>query len=119
MEQGVGLFLILEVVMPMNDPLREAFTREVTLLEKQHGRKLVSPTATWALKKGRSEGRLEGRVEGQREALRTVLEARFGEVPENLEAELPTGQDLDVLVRRAATVASLEEFLAQLPRRRT
>lgn len=87
-------------------------------MEKQHGRKLVSPTATWALKKGRSEGRLEGRVEGQREALRTVLEARFGEVPDHLKTDLPTGQNLDALVRRAATVASLEEFLAQLPRKK-
>lgn len=110
-EQIDGLFDILEVMMPMNDKLSEIFTREVTLLEKQHARRLVTPTEIRALKKGRQEGR----VEAQCAAIRTVLEARFGEVPEHLEAALPTGQDLDALVRHAATAANLEEFLALLP----
>lgn len=74
-------------------------------MERQHTVKLVTPTEVRAVKKG------------QRSALRTIILARFGEVPAGLERALEavtSGKALDRLIRQAATVGSASEFMELL-----
>ena len=44
-----------------------------------------------------NEGKLEGKIEGKIEAIYTVIESRFGSVPEGLSAKLAQIRDLDRL----------------------
>lgn len=51
----------------------------------------------------------DGKIEGKREALRTILQERFGAVPQNVEQRIASAsaEQLDVLIKRAVTVESL------------
>jgi hypothetical protein len=54
----------------------------------------------------------ERMAEGKRQILRTVLQARFGALPEAVEHRLAAADadQLDALASRAAIVASLDEL---------
>jgi hypothetical protein len=54
----------------------------------------------------------QGEIEGQRRALRTFLQGRFGTLPEAVEQRIAAAnaEQLDVLIGRAAVVASLDEL---------
>ena len=58
----------------------------------------------------------EGRQEGLRTSILSVLESRFGAVPGNLDEQLIllTPEQLQSLLRQAATCGTLEEFITQL-----
>lgn len=58
----------------------------------------------------RAEGRKEGRVEGRVEVLRTLLEARFGRLPEDVGRRLAAAslEQLDRYARRVVTASSLD-----------
>ncbi len=63
-------------------------------------------------------GQEKGRQEGLQGAILGVLEARFGEIPEPLTKAILVVLDptaLEALTRKAATIASLDEFQAALP----
>jgi hypothetical protein len=63
------------------------------------------------------EGREEGRLEQTKESIQTILQARFGEEPQNLQTALSGTNDIDTLkrwLRSAATAASLDEFRAAM-----
>lgn len=66
---------------------------------------------------GREQGLGEGQVQGQRVALRTVIEARFGPVPEALSHAIERVDPgaLAELIRSAATTESLEAFGRLVP----
>jgi flagellar biosynthesis/type III secretory pathway protein FliH len=75
------------------------------------------------LRQGRQEGRQEGRQQGQIEAARDavieILEARFKKIPAGLKRTLKALDDrkqLKLLLRQAATVATLKDFERRLPR---
>ena len=61
-------------------------------------------------------GREEGHKEGQANALKVVLEARFQPLSLDLSRKLDSlsAQQLQPLLPLAATVESLEEFVAQM-----
>ena len=62
-------------------------------------------------------GLAEGNAYGKVDAIRQVLRARFGDVPEALDAAILARRDqvgLDRLVEAAARCASLDEFRATL-----
>jgi predicted transposase YdaD len=69
------------------------------------------------LNEGREEGREEGLENGQRRSLLTVLEAQFGEIPDDLVQQVAGITDidqLDLLVRSAVTDRSLKAFLKRI-----
>jgi len=72
------------------------------------------------LEKERKEGRLEGAIERARNDILEILEARFGDVPEDIKEAVEKITDLKKLssiVRKSATVKDfdeLREFLKQL-----
>lgn len=60
----------------------------------------------------------EGRAEGMVQAIRQFLRAKFGDVPEALDATILARRDqagLDLLLDAAVRCASLDELRAQLP----
>src|SRR2546430_16329259 len=59
-----------------------------------------------------ARGEIEGRIEGKREALRTVLQGRFGTLPEAVEQRIAAADvdQLDAFIGRAATVARPDEL---------
>lgn len=60
----------------------------------------------------------EGKAEGKVDAIRQFLRARFGDVPEALDAAILGRRDhpgLDLLLDAAARCTSLDDFRAQLP----
>jgi hypothetical protein len=76
---------------------------------------LVSPLARTYAAKGHAEGHAEGVVEGRAEAVLAFLDARGIEVPDPLRDRITTCNDLhqlDVWIRRAATVASIDDLFA-------
>jgi len=59
-----------------------------------------------------ARGEATGEIRGKRQAVRTVLQARFGSLPEAVEQRIAAADadQLDTLVSRAATVASPDEL---------
>ena len=59
-----------------------------------------------------AQGVAQGEIEGQRRALRTFLQGRFGTLPEAVEQRIAAAnaEQLDVLIGRAAIVASPDEL---------
>jgi hypothetical protein len=59
-----------------------------------------------------ARGETTGEIRGKRGALRTVLQARFGSLPEAVEQRIAAADadQLDALIGRAATVASPDEL---------
>ena len=69
------------------------------------------------LAKGKAEGKIEGRGEAAAEAIKTVLAARFGEVPAELLARIDVVNNLATLQQltvAAATATSLDDFTVHL-----
>jgi len=67
---------------------------------------------------GKAEGKIEGRGEGAAGVIKTVLVARFGEVPAELLARIDAVSalaTLQQLAAAAATATSIEDFAAHLP----
>ena len=65
------------------------------------------------LEEGRIKGRLEGRLEEKRNDILEILEARFGDVPEDIKEAIGKISDLkklSILVRKSAVVRNIEEF---------
>jgi hypothetical protein len=63
----------------------------------------------------RADGKAEGKAEGKRESVLSVLEVRFGDVPEALVHAVNAVTDVELLsglLREAAAVESLEAFEA-------
>jgi len=60
--------------------------------------------------RGEAWGKTQGKLEGKREALRAFLETRFGALPVSLRQRIDTvdTDQLDALLRRAATIESLD-----------
>lgn len=86
------------------------FRAELDTIEPEEQETIMRITNSW-----KEEGRTEGRVEGQIEALKTVLEARFGTLPERLKDRLgDVSSAFEKLVAKAATTSSLEAFAREL-----
>ena len=106
----VDLFRFLDLVMVLGPKLEEQF--EVTLAEYEE---------EWQMpflcnRERRAMDR--GHEQAAREALIDVLDVRFGETPPHIEEQLRELDDPSVLrrlLRRAASVESLEEFERELP----
>lgn len=112
--------------MAMTDDLYREFEAGVTLLEEELKVSLITRSELKGMKKGleqgreqgqeqgREQGREQGLLQGRRKAIVDVAEARFGSLPEGLEAALQDVSDEDALARLtrlAACVASAEDLL--------
>lgn len=108
-----GLFHVLEAMMTMTDDVYRAFEANVARMEEEYGVKLI----TRSERKGMLKGREEGLQEGRRRSILSVVEARFGEVPEGLVESLGKVTDPEVLerlTRLAATVVNASDLMGEL-----
>ena len=64
-------------------------------------------------KRGKKEGRLEGLLEAKRDAIYEILEARFGDVPEDIKEAIGKITDLKKLSephKKSVFVKNFDEF---------
>lgn len=87
-------------------------------IEEERNVRVLTQSEELALEEGRVEGREEGRDEGRIETLLALVEARFGTLPESLEARLHgiSADGLRGLVRTAVSARDLPAFLKELDR---
>lgn len=113
---GRSLRLFGGTVLPADD-LHRILGEGPEMIDSTVIAEYVEQTRAAALAQGQLLGLQEGRLAGLREGILTVLEARFGPVPAALASQL--GQLTDVAAataqhRRAAVIASLDEFAQEL-----
>jgi hypothetical protein len=107
-----SLFLLvnlIETYFPVLEVERERYLR---LVSREEYRKVQEVELTWA-DKLRQEGREEGVVQGKRQTLKRLLAARFGVLPNRVEASidaLASGEELDGYLDRVLTAGSVEEL---------
>jgi hypothetical protein len=107
-----SLFLLvnlIETYFPVLEVERERYLR---LVSREEYRKVQEVELTWA-DKLRQEGREEGVVQGKRQTLKRLLAARFGVLPNRVEASidaLDSGEELDGYLDRVLTAGSVEEL---------
>jgi predicted transposase YdaD len=96
---------------------RERYRR---LISREEYRKVQEVELTWADKlrqegreEGREEGLQEGLVQGKRQTLKRLLAAKFGALPNRVEASidaLASAEELDGYLDRVLTAGSVEEL---------
>jgi len=67
--------------------------------------------------KGKNEGKIEGKIEGMIEMLFELVEARFGEVPDDLRSRLGVlkgHEEIKRAMRKAISAETIEEYMARL-----
>jgi predicted transposase YdaD len=76
-----------------------------------------SVTVQWLMERGAEKGVVKGLLDARRDAVVSVLESRFGAVDEGLQSRIHgilDAEELQKLLRWAASAASLEAFLEAL-----
>ena len=111
-----SLFDFIEWVMRLPEELEDKYEDEIER-ESEEGKdnamELMSPRRKRDIGIGRTEGKLEGKLEALRMAVLEVLQARFTSSPEVLEVkvrQIESPNELQNLLKAAATVATLQEF---------
>jgi hypothetical protein len=104
---------------------QKEFNASVTALPAKETEGVMEIVTSWmreglreGLRQGRREGKQEGQIEAAREDLIEILEARFKKIPLGLKRKLKALDDrkeLKLLLRQAATVATLKDFERRLP----
>ena len=100
---------LIETYLPVPEGARERYRR---LVSRKEYRKVQEVELTWA-EKLRQEGREEGLVEGKRQTLKRLLAAKFGALPNRVEASidaLASAEELDGYLDRVLTAGSLEKL---------
>ncbi|MBN9693006.1 MAG: transposase [Verrucomicrobia bacterium] len=107
------LLRLTDWFLPLSE--REEITLRQQLLEQTPDKTM--PFVTTLERLARQEGREEGREEGLREAIRDVVLARFGQVPEEVGAQLEQCHQAGILRqwhRHALAATDLAAFTAEL-----
>jgi len=91
--------------------LQSGLMRDINEMERRCEMPYMNPFEVRGLKEGRKAGRKEGRMEGRVEIVASILEARFGALPEDARARLAraSGKSLAAWARAAIDAATLDE----------
>jgi hypothetical protein len=87
--------------------------KERDLIERENSMPYLSGFERRAIVRGLEQGLEQGSLKASQKKLLTILEARFGVVPDALTTLIRTLQEeavLNALIRRAATATTLAEF---------
>ena len=109
------LLRLTDWFLPLSEPEEITFRQELLELTPQK----TMPFVTSFERLARQEGRQEGREEGLREAIRDVVQARFGLIPEEVEAQLEQCHQAATLrqwLQQALAATDLAAFTAELLR---
>lgn len=95
--------------LQLDEQEEEQFRDEFSKISPEEQDEMLKYTTSW---------HEAGRKEGREEALQVFLQARFETIPTELSRRLQalTASQVEALLPKAATVASLEDFIAQIPR---
>jgi len=107
---------VLRYIFGVSNEQPEVLLEKLERLKQESLKETAMTVAEYLHDKGLERGLERGRVEGQRRSILGILSARFGEVPEGLEAELGEIEELERLewlLREAAIAQDLAAFLGK------
>lgn len=110
-------FRLIDWVLLLSPTLEQAFKVQLHQIEEEKRMPYITSIERLALEEGREEGREKGLEEGLEKSLKVILEARFCALPNDVAKRLEalSAEQLEALLREAATAGSLEEFTTKLP----
>ncbi|MBI4594838.1 MAG: hypothetical protein HY730_00490 [Candidatus Tectomicrobia bacterium] len=119
------IFRFIDWLMVLPKDLVNSFTEALRQFEKEKKMRYVTSIERQGMEKGMKQGLQQGVQQGVQQGLQQgillkaredvldILEARFGTVPQTIHQAISASEDislLKVLHKKAALVASLEEF---------
>ena len=116
-EQIIKLFEIIDNMMTLSPELQSSLESKIKQFEEERTMPLVSNMELRGIERGKEIGKEIGALENARDFVKTVLQARLGEVPLDVEQYLNKVSVLSTLqeiVKLAATANSLAEFKQSL-----
>jgi hypothetical protein len=116
-EQIIKLFEIIDNMMTLSPELQSSLESKIKQFEEERTMPLMSNMELRGIERGKEIGKEIGALENARDFVKTVLQARLGEVPLDVEQYLNKVSVLSTLqeiVKLAATANSLAEFKQSL-----
>ena len=116
-EQIIKLFEIIDNMMTLSTELQSSLESKIKQFEEERTMPLVSNMELRWIECGKEIGKEIGALENARDFVKTVLQARLGEVPLDVEQYLnkvSVLSTLEEIVKLAATANSLAEFKQSL-----
>lgn len=112
-DRAVKLFWLLDQLMLLPEEQQEQFVDEAIRLEEGSPMRIVTPTELLGQERGEKRGKELGATSAKADAVVQILTARFGKVSATVAArirQIESIDELDGLIRNAATCVSLREF---------
>ncbi len=112
-EQIVKLFKIIDMMMTLPEQLQQKLVKKINSFEEERKMPFISPTEQMAIERGKEIGKEIGALQNARNYIKTVLQARLGEVSLEITASLAQISNLSILdemLKLAVTVNSLNDF---------
>jgi len=115
-ERVLSLFGFIDWLLALPPEHEARVLREVEAIEEERKMPYVTSAERIGLARGLGQGKQQGleqgRVEGKRLAILEIVRARFGGVPDELDARLANIDEaaLDGMIRRVGTVVSVAEL---------
>lgn len=105
-QRMTDLFRVIDWMMHLPEGLELKFRRDIDVLEEEATMRYVTSIERIAKKEGMElgiqqglqQGMQQGRVEGRLQVLRSLLEHRFGPMPDWAKARLESASESDVFV---------------------
>jgi len=116
-EQIIKLFEIIDNMMTLSPELQSSLESKIKQFEEERTMPLMSNMELRGIERGKEIGKEIGALENARDFVKTVLQARLGEVPLDVEQYLnkvSVLSTLQELLKLAATANSLAEFKQSL-----
>ncbi|WP_413171278.1 hypothetical protein [Anabaena azotica] len=112
-EQIVKLFKIIDKMMTLSEQLQRKLVNKINSFEEERKMPFISPTEELAIERGKEIGKEIGALQKARDSVKTVLQARLGEVSLEIIVSLSQISNLSILdemLKLAVTVNSLDDF---------
>jgi len=115
-ERVVDLFRFIDWLMVLPEAAEAEVWREIERLEEEGQMPYITSVERIGVERGKQEGRLEGkqegRLEGKQAMLRRQAHARFGALPDAVEAKIAAADEatLDAMADRVIVAATVEDL---------
>ena len=117
-EEVLELFRFIDWLLNLPAELEQRFQDELEAYEATMSTPYVTTIERRGIEQGIQQDIQRGKTAQARESLQTILEARFGQLPDTLRQQIAVLDDLDTLealLKTAATADALEAVQKQLP----
>ena len=112
----MDLFRFIDWLMVLPEAAEAEVWREIERLEEEGQMPYITSVERIGVERGKQEGRLEGkqegRLEGKQAMLRRQAHARFGALPDAVEAKIAAADEatLDAMADRVIVAATVEDL---------